>query len=69
MEDVKIFIIAGDLLQDLPRSELTKFKEKDLLQIVKNNFQSITGIGCDPRKFRTSVKKYVDKISICFTTC
>ena len=62
MENVKIYIIVGDLLQDLPRSNITKFKERELLQIVKNKFQSITGIGCDPRKFRTFVKKYVEKI-------
>ena len=64
MEDIKIFIIAGDLLQDLPRTrgELSKFQEKDLLQLVETKFFSITGLHCDPRKFRNNVRKYVDKI-------
>ena len=64
MEDIKIFISAGDLLQDLPRTrgELSKFQEKDLLQLVETKFHSITGLHCDPRKFRNNVRKYVDKI-------
>ena len=64
MEDTKIFVSAGDLLQGLPRTpdELAKLKEKDLLQIVETNFFTITGWHCAPRKFRSIVKKYVDKI-------
>ena len=47
MEDTKIFISAGDLLQDLPRTpdELSKLKEKDLLQIVETKFFTITRMG------------------------
>ena len=64
MEDIKIFISAGDLLQDLPRTrgELSQIQEKDLLQSVETTFFSITGIHCAPRKFRSHVQKYVDKI-------
>ena len=64
MEDVKIFVSAGDLFQDLPRTPdgLSKYKEKDLLHIVETKFFEITGLHCDPRKFRSNVKKYVDKI-------
>ena len=64
MEDTKIFISAGDLLQDLPRTpdELSKLKEKDLVQIVKTKSFTITGLHCAPRKFRKYVQKYVNKI-------
>ena len=64
MEDTKIFVSAGDLLQGLPRTpdKLAKLKEKDLLQIVETKFFTITGCHCAPRKFRSTVKKYVDKI-------
>ena len=56
MEDTKIFVSAGDLLQDLPRTpdELSKLKEKGLLQIVETKFFRITGLHCAPRKFRMS---------------
>ena len=48
MEDIKIFISAGDLFQDLPRTrgELSMFQEKDLLQLVETKFHSITGLHC-----------------------
>ena len=64
MEDIKIFVSAGDLLQDLPKTpgELSKYKEKDLLQIVETKFFEIIGLHLAPRKFRSYVKKYVDKI-------
>ena len=64
MEDTKIFVSAGDLLQDLPRipDELSKLKEKDLLQIVETKFVTITGLHCAPRNFRRYVQKYVNKI-------
>ena len=64
MEDTKIFVSAGDLLQDLPRipDELSKLKEKDLLQIVETKFFTITGLHCAPRNFRRYVQKYVNKI-------
>ena len=64
MEDTKIFVSAGDLLRDLPRTpdELSKLKEKGLLQIVETIFFGITGLHCAPRKFRKYVQKYVNKI-------
>ena len=63
MEDVKIFVNVGDLLQDLPRKELPKYKERDLLKIVQQTFETITGgVNCNPRKFRILVKKYCDKL-------
>ena len=64
MEDTKIFVSAGDLLQDLPRipDELSKLKEKDLLQIVETKFFTITGLHCAPRNFRRYVQKYENKI-------
>ena len=59
MDDIKFFVSARDLLQDLPRDncELSQFKEKDLLQIVERKFFTITGFHCAPRKFRSTVKK------------
>ena len=64
MEDIKFFVSARDLLQDLPRDngELSQFKEKDLLQIVETKFFTITGLHCAPRNFRRYVQKYVNKI-------
>ena len=64
MEDTKIFVSAGDLLQNLPRipDELSKLKEKNLLQIVETKFFTITGLHCAPRNFRRYVQKYVNKI-------
>ena len=46
--DIKIFVSAGELLRDLPRTrgELSQIQEKDLLQSVETNFFSITGIHC-----------------------
>ena len=62
--DIKIFVSAGDLLRVLPRTrgELSQIQEKDLLQSVETKFFAITGIHCAPRKFRSHIQKYVDKI-------
>ena len=61
--DIKLFVSAGDLLRDLPtRGELSQIQEKDLLQSVETKNFSITGIHCAPRKFRSNIHKYVDKI-------
>ena len=61
-EGFRIYVNAGKLLQNLPQTELANNWEKDLLDTIKANFKYITGLVVNSRKFRSLVKKYVNKI-------